>query len=120
MWEENEPNYIEQDPASEKNSISSCKALTITLDRNEREHRNHQIDQQNSIVKCSKRSDQSTPYLKFKKTKTKKKNQIPRFKIGKTKKGGVETETLILDSSEGKREIENPNWRGNRNSLGCK
>lgn len=61
---EYKPRNVEQDRTKEKHSIRPPKALAATLDRNKRKERNHQIDQQHTVVQRAQRSNQRTTNLK--------------------------------------------------------
>lgn len=63
MREESEPRDVEQNGEEKQNGVSSAKALTATLNCDKSEQSNGQINQQNTIVQCSKRSNQSAANL---------------------------------------------------------
>lgn len=76
MREESEPRDVEQNGEEKQNGISSAKPLTATFNCDKSEQSNGQINQQNTIVQCSKRSNQSTANLE--KTSKRSISKIPR------------------------------------------
>ncbi|KAK9122484.1 hypothetical protein Sjap_012086 [Stephania japonica] len=61
--EENEPEDVKQDPAAKKEGVSTSKTLAATLDGDQGEQGDHQIDQGHAVEQCPKRTHQRAPDL---------------------------------------------------------